>query len=127
MLRKVLIVDDSALVLHMQHIFLSRYAGARLIDARNGAEALDKLAAEPDVDLILLDINMPVMNGLELLRNLSETPRFAAIPVIVVSTDGRDDDVAMALKMGARGYLKKPLDGPALHRLIEATTGVKPD
>ena len=65
MLRKILAVDDSALIHQMYKLFLSRYKSCKLISAMNGLEALDKLGQEEGIDLILLDINMPVMNGLE--------------------------------------------------------------
>ena len=69
-LRKILAVDDSALIHQMYKLFLSRYKNCKLISAMNGLEALDKLAQEEGIDLILLDINMPVMNGLEFLQRL---------------------------------------------------------
>ena len=75
MLRKILAVDDSALIHQMYKLFLSRYKSCKLISAMNGLEALDKLGQEEGIDLILLDINMPVMNGLEFLQRVLETFR----------------------------------------------------
>lgn len=118
MLRKVLAVDDSALILQMHGRFLSRYKGCRLITALNGVEALDKLAQEEGVDLILLDINMPVMNGLEFLEQITKEPAYKDIPVIIISTEGKEEDALLGLKMGAKAYVKKPFQPAALHELI---------
>ena len=72
MLRKILAVDDSALIHQMYKLFLSRYKNCKLVSAMNGLEALDKLGQEEGIDLILLDINMPVMNGLEFLQRVQK-------------------------------------------------------
>ena len=122
MLRKILAVDDSALIHQMYKLFLSRYKNCKLISAMNGLEALDKLAQEEGIDLILLDINMPVMNGLEFLQRLQKEPAYQAIPVIIISTEGKEEDTIRGLKMGAKGYVKKPFQASELHGLIEKIT-----
>jgi CheY-like chemotaxis protein len=81
MLRKILAVDDSALIHQMYKLFLSRYKNCKLVSAMNGVEALDKLAQEAEIDLILLDINMPVMNGLEFLQRVQKESAYKDIPV----------------------------------------------
>jgi len=126
MLRAILIVDDSSLIHHMCGLFLSRYHGARLLSARDGAAALDLLAREPEVDLILLDINMPVMNGLEMLERLQKDGAYRGIPVIVITTQGSEQDEERCLLMGAKGYLRKPFQRPDLQRIIEQVTGERP-
>jgi two-component system chemotaxis response regulator CheY len=88
----------------------------------NGLEALDKLAQEEGIDLILLDINMPVMNGLEFLQRVQKEPAFQQIPVIIISTEGKEEDTIRGLKMGAKGYVKKPFQASELHGLIEKIT-----
>ena len=123
MLLNVLAVDDSALVLRMYEQFLSRYKHCRLVTALNGVEALDKLAQEPPIDLILLDINMPVMNGLELLQHIQKEPAYKDIPVIIISTEGKEEDAVLGLKLGAKAYVKKPFQPTALHELIGRVTG----
>ncbi len=114
--KKVLIVEDSKLLHKMYEVLLRKVA---LIHAHDGREALDRLAEHPDVDLILLDINMPRMNGLELLGALKKHTYFAAIPVVIVSTEGKDDDTRRALEAGAAGYIKKPFRNEALMVTIE--------
>lgn len=118
MLNKVMIVDDSSLIHQMYRLVLHRY-GCEIIDAMNGQEALDLLAGQPGVELIILDINMPVMNGIQFLEKASALGLTARIPVIVVSTEGKEDDILRGLKLGARGYLKKPFNPSVLHDLIE--------
>jgi len=80
MLRKILAVDDSALIHQMYKLFLSRYKSCKLVSAMNGLEALDRLAQEEAIDLILLDINMPVMNGLEFLQRVQKEAAYKDIP-----------------------------------------------
>jgi two-component system, chemotaxis family, chemotaxis protein CheY len=125
-LRKILVVDDFAHHPHVYELFLSRYRGTRLVPALDGVAALERLAQEPEIDLILLDINMPVMNGFELLQRLKREPAYQRIPVIVITTQGREQDVQRCLALGAGAYLMKPFKAPDLDKLIEQTTGEKP-
>lgn len=118
MLKKLLVVDDSSLIHQMYRLVMSRY-NCSIVDAMNGQEALDILAQHKDVDLILLDINMPVMNGLQFLEKASAMGIVSRIPVIVISTEGKEEDTIRGLKLGARGYLKKPFHPSELHDLID--------
>src|SRR5262245_57340721 len=108
MLRKILVVDDSPLIHQMYAIYLRQYHGTVVVTATNGAEALATLAREPEVDLILLDINMPVMNGMEVLARLRKNAALARIPVIVITTHGDQVDAEQCRALGAKGYLTKP-------------------
>jgi two-component system chemotaxis response regulator CheY len=85
----------------------------------NGLEALDILSRESDFDIILLDINMPVMNGIQFMEKLHGENLYRHIPVIVISTEGREEDTLRALKLGAVGYVVKPFKPHLLHELIE--------
>jgi two-component system, chemotaxis family, chemotaxis protein CheY len=118
MLSKVLIVEDSNLQAKMYRNVFSAYAGCRQVFAGNGLEALDKLALEREIDLIILDINMPKMNGLAFLETMRRDG-FGAIPVLVVSTEGKDDDIRRALELGARGYIKKPWKPEQIRELVK--------
>ena len=118
MVKKVLVVDDSTLILRMYRLVLQRY-GCEIVDAMNGAEALEALSRENGVDLILLDINMPIMNGLDFLRKVQSEGIYRHIPVIIVSTEGKEEDTLRGISMGARGYVKKPFKPSDLHALIE--------
>lgn len=118
MVKKVLVVDDSALIHQMYRLVMNRY-GCVIADAMNGQEALDVLAVQKDVELILLDINMPVMNGLQFMEKASALGIVSRIPVIIISTEGKEEDTIRGLKLGARGYLKKPFHPAELHLMIE--------
>jgi two-component system, chemotaxis family, chemotaxis protein CheY len=122
MLRKMLVVDDSLLLHKMYDLVLRRYAtqGTAIVHAYNGAEALKLLGLHADVDLILLDVNMPTMDGLEFLRLRRPDPVLASIAVIVVSTEGKDHDTQLAMSEGASDYITKPFDPARLHGKIEA-------
>jgi CheY-like chemotaxis protein len=119
--RKILIAEDSELLHRMYEVVFRqhRLADGLLVHAYNGREALDRLAQHPDIDLILLDINMPVMSGLEFLAELRRIDVFRDVPVIVISTEGKHADTIRALSAGARGYLTKPFRSQELHALID--------
>jgi len=118
-LKKILIVDDSQLIHNMYKLIMNRYQGCRIIDAMNGLEALDILSKGSDFDIILLDINMPVMNGIQFMEKLHGENLYRHIPVIVISTEGKEEDTLRALKLGAAGYVVKPFKPYLLHELIE--------
>ena len=118
MLKKVLVVDDSALIHQMYKMLLMRYH-CHIVDAINGQDGLDKLTKHPDVNLILLDINMPVMNGIEFIKKVKAAGTFGHIPIVMVSTEGKEEDTLRGLALGAKGYVKKPFQPSDLHALIE--------
>lgn len=118
MLKKVLVIDDSNLIHSMYKMVLMRYK-CKIVSALNGQDALEKLAANPDTDLILCDINMPVLNGLEFVKKAREQAAYENIPIIMVSTEGKEEDTLKALSLGARGYVKKPFQPSELHALID--------
>jgi two-component system, chemotaxis family, chemotaxis protein CheY len=118
MLKKVLVIDDSALIHQMYKMVLMRYK-CDIVDALNGQAGLDKLAKNPDTDMILLDINMPLMNGLEFIKKVKELGTYDHIPIIIVSTEGKEEDTMRGLSLGAKGYVKKPFQPSDLHTLIE--------
>ena len=103
--RKVLVVDDSKLMHKMYEVMLRQYS---LVYASDGRQALDRLQEHADIDLVLLDINMPNMNGLEFLAQLRSDGSRSDLPVIIISTEGREEDTARGLEAGATAYIKKP-------------------
>ena len=118
MLDKILVVDDSSLIHQMYRLVMSRYK-CEIVDAMNGQEALDILSVQNDIQLILLDINMPVMNGVQFLEKASKIGLPSKVPVIVISTEGKEEDTLRGLRLGAKGYLKKPFNPTDLYGLIE--------
>ncbi len=118
-LNKILIVDDSQLIHSMYRLVLNRYRNCKIVDAMNGLEALDVLSRESDFNLILLDINMPVMNGLQFMEKIKKENIYRHIPIIVISTEGKEEDTIKALQLGAAGYVVKPFKPHMLYELIE--------
>jgi two-component system, chemotaxis family, chemotaxis protein CheY len=102
---KVLVVDDSKLMHKMYEVMLRQFA---LVYALDGREALSRLREHGDVELVLLDINMPNMNGLEFLAEMKSDSQIADTPVIIISTEGKEEDTARGLEAGALAYIKKP-------------------
>ncbi len=103
--RKVLVVDDSKLMHKMYEVMLRQYP---LVYASDGRQALERLRDHPDIDLVLLDINMPNMNGLEFLAEVRSDAARADLQVIIISTEGREEDTARGIEAGATAYIKKP-------------------
>ncbi len=105
----VLIVDDSAAIRKiLQRVLKQAEVPVGIVrEAGDGAEAL-KALKEQKVDLILTDINMPNMDGLEFLRNLKNDDGLKTVPVIMVSTEGSQNKVLEAVQLGAAGYVRKP-------------------
>lgn len=127
-LNKMLVVEDSLLHQKMYDLMLLAYRreGVVILHADNGRDALARLSSDPDIDLVLLDINMPVMSGLEFLQQITGEQAFRNIPVIICSTEGKDQDIVRGLQMGARGYLKKPFKAEELIGLIERVKSQQP-
>jgi two-component system chemotaxis response regulator CheY len=124
---KILVVDDSQLI---HRLFAVIFPRAAMVHALDGREALLRLAEQPEVDLIFLDINMPAMNGLELLSQLKADAALAQIPVIIVSTEGKEADTVRGLEAGAAAYVRKPFRNEAVveltRRVLEAAARHEP-
>jgi two-component system chemotaxis response regulator CheY len=106
---RALIVDDSSVMRKIVERSL-RQAGIDLkqaVEAGNGAEALAALTENP-VDIILCDINMPIMDGLEFVKQLSGVANAKGVPVVMITTEGSEAQVVQAISAGARGYIRKP-------------------
>lgn len=106
---RTLIVDDSSVMRKIVARALQQ-GGVTLsetLEASNGAEALEILRREK-VDLVLSDINMPVMDGLEFVRQLRGVANAQGIPVVMITTEGSESHVKEAILCGARGYIRKP-------------------
>ena len=120
----VLIVDDSPVMRSFirRVLALSGFAVGETIEAGNGEEALAQLSAHR-VDIILTDINMPGMNGEELLRKLDADGILKDIPALVISTDATRDRVLKMLALGAEGYMSKPFTPERLREELERVLG----
>lgn len=114
----ILIVDDSAAMRSLLAATLETLADVTIIQANNGFEALRMLPRE-QINLVLTDINMPDINGLELLSFIRNNPLYKELPVIVVSTEGSRKDIDKGLALGATAYLVKPFDPEQLLELVK--------
>jgi two-component system, chemotaxis family, chemotaxis protein CheY len=102
---KILIVDDSTMV-RRQVVSALVGAGYATVEAVDGADATTKVAV--DTSLIICDLNMPRMSGLELLEHLARDPTTARIPIVMLTTEGQPDLIQRAKALGAKGWLVKP-------------------
>ncbi len=114
--KKILVVEDSKLLHKMYEVMLKQYD---VVHANDGREALQRLGEHADTDLIILDINMPNMNGLEFLQHIKADSVLKRIPVIIISTEGKEEDTIRGLEAGAAAYIKKPFQNEQVLELIE--------
>lgn len=119
---KVLIVDDSAT---MRKILARVLRQAELpieeiVEANNGREALERVQQDGDIDLLLLDLYMPEMNGLDLLRTLRTTHAATQLPVVIVTSETAAAVAELARELGANAYLTKPFTAEQVRAAVEA-------
>jgi CheY-like chemotaxis protein len=105
----LLIEDDAIEILKFNRSLIKLSEVHELIEAHNGENALDILAENSQIDLILLDLNMPKMNGFEFLKQLRTDPNLKYIPTVVLTTSINRSDLKQAYSIGIAGYLVKPL------------------
>ncbi len=112
-MRTILVVDDSATMRRMLVATLRSLGDVRFEEAASGLEAIERLAVA-SVDLVVLDLNMPDMHGLEVLRFVRTHPRFAELPVVILTTRDDGDSRQSAEREGATLYLTKPFSPDTL-------------
>ena len=122
--KKVLLVDDSATSLVMNRIVISRKTPHEVLTAENGPEGL-RLAALNKPDLILLDVMMPGMDGLEVCRNLRSKTETAKIPIVLLTYRSGDDIVKRGFESGCTAYLNKPIEDAKLLQTVSSYLGDK--
>jgi two-component system chemotaxis response regulator CheY len=119
---KVLVVDDSAIMRKVISQILEML-GHDSVPASNGIDAFDRLKEHEDVRLILLDWNMPEMNGIEFLREIKGRQRLSEIPVIMLTTESERRKMIEAIEAGAKHYLTKPFQPETLATKILQCVG----
>jgi two-component system chemotaxis response regulator CheY len=104
----ILIVEDSPTMRQLISFALKRIRGVRIVEAGDGVDGLKKLSAEK-FDMIFTDINMPVMDGLKLISLVREDANQKGVPIVVITTEGAQEDRQRALALGADDYITKPI------------------
>jgi two-component system chemotaxis response regulator CheY len=107
----VLVVEDSPMMRQLLVFALSRVRHLRVTEADDGVDGLRKLAAGK-FDIILTDINMPIMDGLKLVKRVRTDPVHKETPIIIITTEGSDEDRQRAMHLGANAYITKPIQAP---------------
>jgi two-component system, chemotaxis family, chemotaxis protein CheY len=117
MIKTALVVEDSPVMREFIVSSLSTFSNIRPLQAANGFEAL-KTLPQQTIDIILTDINMPDINGLELVAFLKNHPEYRNIPVVIISTEKSEEDRKRGLALGADDYLTKPFQPDDLQLII---------
>lgn len=113
----LLIVEDSPTMRQLISFSLKRLKNIKIVEATNGVDALKKLSEEK-FNLIIADINMPLMDGLKLLSIIRNDPIYNNVPVVIVTTEGAEADREKGLKLGANAYLSKPIQTTELLKVV---------
>lgn len=121
---KFLIVDDSSIVrkVLIRALGMTSIEVGEVLQAENGKQALE-LLENNWVDLVFLDINMPVMNGIEFMENVRKDETTRDLPVIIVSTEGSNERVERLHELGAKAYLRKPVTPEVLTTTVNEILG----
>jgi two-component system chemotaxis response regulator CheY len=106
-----LVVEDSPTMRQLIVFALNRIKGLTVVEANDGVDALRKLAGQP-LDIIITDINMPIMDGLKLVRRVRSDDALKGIPIVIITTEGAEEDRQRALALGANAYITKPIQAP---------------
>ena len=115
----ILVVEDSPTMRQLIGFAVKRVPHAKVFEATDGVDALKKLSSEK-IDIILADINMPVMDGLKLVSLVRSNAVYKDIPIIMITTEGAEEDKKKALAIGANAYLTKPIQTQELMKLINS-------
>ena len=110
---KALVVEDSPTMRQLIVLALGRIRGLDVTEATDGLDGIKKLNAEL-FDIILTDINMPIMNGLKLVKRVRSDERYNNVPIVIITTEGGEEDRRRALALGANAYITKPIRAPQL-------------
>ena len=121
---KILVVDDSSTMRRIIVNTLARLGYKDVVQAGDGVEAWDALQANPDIEVVITDWNMPNMNGLELVKKIRAEEKYIDIPIIMVTTEGGKAEVITALKAGVNNYIVKPFTPQVLKEKLQAVLGV---
>jgi two-component system, chemotaxis family, chemotaxis protein CheY len=114
---RFLVVEDSPTMRQLISFSLKRFKGCKIVEAVDGVDALKKLQQE-EVDMILTDINMPVMDGLKLVSLVRQNAKTKDLPIVIITTEGAAEDRDRGLALGANAYISKPIQSSHLLKVI---------
>ncbi|MGB3050707.1 MAG: response regulator [Polyangiales bacterium] len=115
---RCLVVEDSKTMRNMLAESLLRIPGMEVVEADNGLAGIRALASG-QFDLVLTDVNMPVMDGLKLVRHVRGDPRHENIPIVIITTENAPNDRDRAMALGANAYIEKPIQAPRVIRAVK--------
>ena len=115
-MKTVLVVDDSSTVRQQVSLALSQ-AGFAILEAADGAEGLAAVNSKAAIDMVVCDVNMPVLNGLEMVEKIKSRPEHRALPILMLTTEGQPSLIKRAKTAGAVGWIVKPFDA---NQLVQA-------
>ena len=113
-----LVVEDSPMMRQLLVFALARVKRVTVTEAEDGVDALRKLATGK-FDLIMTDINMPIMDGLKLVKRIRSDEKHAQTPIIVITTEGSTEDRQRAMALGANAYITKPIQAPQVIQKVK--------
>ena len=122
-MKTILIVEDSATTRALIRAVIDEIGEFETVEASSGFEAL-KMLPQQQYDLIITDINMPDINGLELISFVRNNPRFTHLPIVIVSTERSEEDKKRGMALGATAYVTKPFKSFELQEIIKKTIGI---
>ena len=122
MSKHIMIIDDSKTIRNLL-AFVVKSAGFKITTAEDGLDALEKLYSMKPVDLIISDVNMPRMDGFTFIKTLREQDAYKDVPIIVLSTEGKEQDIATGIGAGANLYMVKPAEPAKIIRNIKMLLG----
>ena len=120
--KSVLVVDDSLTVRQQVSLTLAS-AGYQIVEASDGREGVDALRAHAEIAMVLCDLNMPRMNGLEFLDSIRGDAVGLPVPVVMLTTDGSPELIARAKRAGAKGWIVKPFQADLLLAAVRRIAG----
>ena len=120
-----LVVEDSPMMRQLLVLALSRLKSLQVTEADDGVDGLRKLATGK-FDISLTDINMPIMDGLKLVKRVRSDPTHKAVPIIVITTEGSNEDRQRALHLGANAYITKPIQAPQVIAKVRELLKIEP-
>lgn len=121
-MKKILVVDDSAMI----RLVVSKAAknlGYEVIDATNGKEGLEQLLKHNDISLILTDINMPIMNGMEMVAQIKETDHLKYIPIVMLTTETKEELKEQGKALGVKAWMEKPFNEKTFSKALTKLLG----